>query len=104
MMTFTEAFTNNTIFQLIAGICSIVGVIVGILAIIPSTRKKFFSFKQNVRIDNQSIKGSDNMQAGGNINNKSNLDADSEQVIKISIGKQQINGNNNRQAGGSING
>ncbi|GMO25075.1 MAG: hypothetical protein Pg6A_12320 [Termitinemataceae bacterium] len=104
MMDFIKTLTANTVFQLIAGICSIVGAVVGILAIIPSTREKFFSFKQNIRIDEQSVDGSGNMQAGGNINNKVNSDANIKQTTKINIGKQQITGNNNQQAGGDING
>jgi hypothetical protein len=103
MMDFIKTLTANTVFQLIAGICSIVGAVVGILAIIPSTREKFFSFKQNIRIDEQSVDGSGNTQAGGNINNKVNSDANIKQTTKINIGKQQITGNNNQQAGGDIN-
>ncbi|MDR2406814.1 MAG: hypothetical protein LBE13_01680 [Bacteroidales bacterium] len=108
MTNFINALAVNTVFQLIAGICSIVGAMVGILAIIPFTREKFFSFKQNIRIDEQSINGSGNMQAGGNIHgntyNKDGSDFSAKQTTRINVGKQQISGNNNSQAGGDING
>jgi hypothetical protein len=107
MTNLIQGIADNTIFQLIAGICSVAGVIIGILSIIPFTRKKFFSFKQNIRIDKQSINGSDNIQAGGNIHRKNRNEIDSglsiNQTKKINIGKQQISGNNNSQAGGDIN-
>jgi hypothetical protein len=108
MINSINALTTNAIFQLISGICSIVGAIVGILAIIPFTREKFFSFKQNIKIDEQSVNGSDNLQAGGVIHikayNESDSDLSTKRTTKINIGKQQISGNNNNQAGGNING
>jgi hypothetical protein len=108
MTNFINTLTNSEVFQLITGICSIVGAIVGILAIIPFTREKFFSFKQNIRIGEQSINGSDNMQAGGNVHRNVHNSIDStsstKQTAKINIGRQEISGNNNSQAGGDING
>jgi hypothetical protein len=108
MTNFINVLAANTVFQLITGICSIVGAMVGILAIIPFTREKFFSFKQNIRIGEQSIKGAGNTQAGGNIQRNAHNEADStlsaKKTTKINIGKQQISGNNNSQAGGDING
>jgi UPF0716 family protein affecting phage T7 exclusion len=108
MMDFIKALAANVVFQSITGICSIVGAIVGILAIIPFTRRKFFSFKQNIRVDEQSINGAGNMQTGGNIHGNARNGTDSDlgikQTTKINVGKQQISGNNNNQSGGDING
>jgi hypothetical protein len=107
MTNFINTLTGNEAFQLITGICSIAGAIVGILAIIPFTREKFFSFKKNIRIGEQSINGSDNMQAGGNIHKNAHNAIDSalstKQTTRINVGRQQISGNNNSQTGGDIN-
>jgi hypothetical protein len=108
MMDFIKALASNAVFQFITGICSVVGAIVGILAIIPFTRERFFSFKQNIRIGEQSVNGSGNRQAGGNIHgnirNETAPDLGINQTTKINVRKQQISGNNNSQAGGEING
>jgi hypothetical protein len=93
----------NPIFQFIGIICSILGAIIGILAIIPKTREKFFSYKKNVKIGQQTIQGSENIQSGGNISSKNTHESDSDYREKISIKKQTIIGNKNKQAGGDIN-
>jgi len=93
---------NNPIFQFTGIICSILGAIIGILAIIPKTREKFFSHKQNVKIGQQTIRGSKNIQSGGNISSKGTNTFNTDYSEKVSIKKQAIVGNNNKQAGGNI--
>jgi len=93
---------NNSIFQFFGITCSIIGAIIGILAIIPKTREKFFSHKQNIKIGQQTIQGSKNIQSGGNISSKNINSSDVNYNENIMIKKQSIIGSNNKQAGGDI--
>lgn len=98
-----ESITSNPVFLFIGTIASIIGVFLGVLAIIPKTRKIFFSHKQSINIDKQEIKGNNNEQSGGNISNSNSSIVRDKQKSIITIGSQKILGNNNKQAGGDIN-
>jgi hypothetical protein len=98
-----QCLIESPIFQFIGIICSILGAIIGLLAIIPKTRAKFFSYKQNIKIGQQTIRGSENVQSGGNISSKDAHISDVNYNEKVMIKKQTIVGDNNKQAGGDIN-
>jgi len=98
-----ENITSNPVFQLVGTISSMIGAIVGILAIIPKTRNIFFSYKQSVNVEEQRIEGTNNEQSGGNILNKDSSTIKNECKSKITVGRQVITGNGNKQAGGDIN-
>jgi UPF0716 family protein affecting phage T7 exclusion len=92
----------NPILQLVGIICTIFGGIIGVLALIPKTRN--IIFKKEVAVKNQVLKGSHNIQAGGNIQNSNMDNGKNDLHIESSkIGNQVIIGNNNKQAGGNIN-
>jgi hypothetical protein len=94
---------KNPVFNFIGAVCSMIGAIVGILAVIPATRKKIF-YNVDIALGKQSIDGDGNTQTGRNIGNHQNSDNNENVYKHIKIGKQDIKGNNNRQAGGDING
>ena len=102
-MNIIEQIISNSVFQFVGTVCSILGATIGILAIIPKTRKIFFSFKQSINIKEQKIRGSENEQSGGNISNKDVSAFRTDHRSKIAIGKQTIVGDKNKQAGGNIN-
>jgi hypothetical protein len=103
-MNTIKEILSNPVFQFTGTVCSILGAIIGILAIIPKTRTMFFSYKQNINVKEQNIQGSENEQSGGNISNKNFLTSRTAYRSKIAVEKQTIVGDKNKQAGGDING
>ena len=101
-MMFIESLLDNQILKLILAFCTIAGVIFAIIALIPATRNKFFK-KMNRKIKKQSIIGTNNVQAGGNVNMKRPLKEAVYNHQSLSVGSQTIKGDNNKQAGGDIN-
>lgn len=95
-----KSLLDDTIFQSILAFCTIFSTVIGILALIPTTRDKIF-FKKNTK---QKIEGDNNLQSGGNISNdkKSMRNNDQSQSSMHKV-NQTIKGNGNRQAGGNIN-
>lgn len=101
-MVFIGLLLDNQIFKLILASCTIAGVILAIIALIPTTRNKFFPKRDN-KIKKQMIEGTNNFQAGGNINTKKLIKNTVDYHQSSSVGSQTIKGNNNKQAGGNIN-
>jgi hypothetical protein len=95
---------QNSVFQFIGVLCSIVGVLIGILALIPSTRNKLFHRRKVVKIGEQNIEGSGNIQAGGDISSQNKINLNGSYSEYTVVRKQSIKGNNNKQAGGGIDG
>jgi hypothetical protein len=101
-MAAIDFLTKHSIFILIIGLCTIAGLVVGILALVPSTRKKY-STRKRIKSDEQIVFGNKNIVAGGNINARQpNENKPITQNIKT--GQQVVVGNNNKVSGGDING
>jgi len=97
-----EQLNDNHILKFAGIIGSIIGAIVGILAIIPKIRKIIFTRRQRVNIKEQKTQGDDNKQSGGNIISKEASASYTNYKNKVTVNKQIIIGNRNKQAGGDI--
>jgi hypothetical protein len=102
MQKFFTEIIQNQIFNFIGVICSIIGAMVGILALIPATRKRIF-YNFDIALGKQNIDGDGNTQAGRNIGKNQSVGNNENISERIKIGKQNIKGNNNKQAGVDIN-
>jgi hypothetical protein len=102
-MAFFEFLLNNLIFKVVLAFCTILAFILAIIALIPATRSKFF-FKRNIKVKEQEIIGTNNFQAGGDIQlNKKPIKDSVDFHQSLLVESQTIRGDNNKQAGGDIN-
>jgi hypothetical protein len=99
---FIESLMDNSIFKIILAFCTIVGAFLAIFALIPATRTKFFP-KGNNKVKKQRIIGTNNFQAGRNINMEKSIKDSVDYQQPLSVGSQVIKGDNNKQAGDNIN-